>query len=125
MAIKQTKYATIGWKKVYSKDLIHSYIVQLLIPAKTPRHKSYTNRVPAVKVLGIFTIKGGGFKNGCWTPRTCGKILPDDFVAYSGFDQKVKYQAGKTTKSDRFSRQNEDCASGIHYFDTIQAALDY
>jgi len=114
----------IGWKKVYIRDLrnhggvVTDAIAKLEIPEKAKRSSAFGRKCRAseAKVLGMWPIIDDkpDFEH------------PID-VAQSCYDSGFKYAVGEIVRPQFAYCENpyEECASGIHFFITMQEALDY
>ena len=95
------------------KKLGDGLIAKLEIPeyAKRSSATSRKCRASEVKVLEIFSIDNHEEKHE---------------VGYSQYKSDFKYEVGKSVFPDSFDEDRfNECSSGIHFFITLQEAIDY
>jgi uncharacterized protein YjbI with pentapeptide repeats len=94
----------IGWKKCNN-----SVIVKMEIPAKAKRSNATGRKCRAefAKVLALYDV-------------STMKELAEDCIAITNIHgPRTEYQAGKTTKCDKWNEDNwVECGGGIHFFIT-------
>lgn len=95
------------------KKLRNNLIAELIIPAKAKRSSATTRKCRAseAKVVKIWNYKTNEvFEKGV-----------------SQHDSDFIYEVGKTVKpTEKFDENRwDECASGIHFFMTLQEAIDY
>ena len=95
------------------KKLRDNKIAKLEIPADAKRSSATSRKCRAnkAKVLDIFRVDN----------------IEEKFeISYSKYDRSFKYEVGELVVPDDFddNRFNE-CSSGIHFFITLQEAIDY
>ena len=95
------------------KKLRDGLIAKLEIPEHAKRSSATSRKCRAseVKVLEIFSIDNHEEKHE---------------VGYSQYKSDFKYEVGKSVFPDSFDEDRfNECSSGIHFFITLQEAIDY
>jgi hypothetical protein len=120
-----TKKKMVVYKKVYKheKDWGRLPLIAMLeIPKRTACHMTnYKCRASRAKVLEIRT-----YSRTNWYPRMGYELKEHRKVAYSAFSKSFKYKVGEVVRPKRrFSRSLIVCASGIHFYRTIEEAVNH
>lgn len=126
-AKRQGKSYIVGWKKVrkqgiYGLPLIAKLHIPVNAQMRSPEnHKCRTSRA---KVVALYAYNPRSFGS---TP-SIGKPLPKDVIAipYIESNRSIRYQAGEWVRPEyEFTKQNIECASGIHFFLDLDRALHW
>lgn len=123
----------IGWKKAmlkdaYLKDSSYRFcLVKLQISSRAVRFQpnNYKCRASSAKVLGIYALP-----EGHQDVEECLLKRRKTAMAHRGRTNRkhrFTYCVGKTVKPKKKFEKNhrQTCASGIHFFLTVQEAVDY
>lgn len=113
----------IGWKKCYIDDdtgiergfCLSPVIVKLRIPWNAKRSSATSRKCRASRAI-VVEIQG-----------LDGEVLPNDTVAYSGYDSSFEYKVGCSVKPRGQFDTNRwiECSEGIHFFMNREEAVDY
>lgn len=117
----------IGWKvaMVLRNGAFQFCLIQLKIPADSPRLRAYDSKKCRCKYAEVVDIQ-----------LFDGSSLPDDTVAYSMFEMnafanpslrhRTKYKKGESVISDGWDGDRTiECSHGIHFFMYRDVAISY
>ena len=101
----------IGWKKAKgNKDKV---IVKLRIPFDAKRSSATTRkcRCSKAEVIAIYNLDG---------------TVAEETTCHSDYDKNFIYEVGKTVEVTDFNENRWcECSQGIHFFISMQEAIDY
>jgi len=132
------KYAgkkVIGYKKAWSTSGFHVPVIVTLEFAANVRGQSVRGkkcRASRGKVLAINRLERASYGPDGVAKYTLGRKLKS---AKSGFHSDFKYRVGEVvvpdqtyrhgTRMAKYNPELRECAAGIHFFLTLQEAMDY